>query len=82
MGALLLVNLIRFILIGLEVMVFARVILSFTDPGGRGQIARFVMSTTEPILAPIRRLLPRTGMLDFSPWIAVFAIGLLLRVLV
>jgi len=81
-GALLLVNMIRFILIGLEIMVFARVILSFTDPGGRGKIARFVTSATEPILAPIRRLLPRSGMLDFSPWIAVFVIGLVLRALV
>jgi len=81
-GALLLLNVIRFILLGLELMVFARVALSFVDPAGRGPIASFVISTTEPILAPVRRLLPRTGMLDFSPWVVVFVIGLILRALV
>lgn len=72
-------NLVRFILLGLELMVFARVILSFINPGGRGPVAGFIISATEPILAPVRRLLPRTGMIDFSPWIVCLAIGVLLK---
>jgi YggT family protein len=77
----LVLNLIRFILLGVELMVLARVLLSFVDPAGRGTVAAFIISTTEPILAPIRRLLPRTGMLDWSPFIVVFVIGILLRYL-
>ena len=73
-------NVIRFVLLGLELMVFARVILSFVNPAGRGPIAGFIISTTEPILAPVRRILPRTGMVDFSPLIVCVVIGLLLRV--
>jgi hypothetical protein len=56
--------LIRFALLALELMVLARVFLSFVDPAGRGPVAGFVISTTEPILAPIRKVLPaehRTG---------------------
>jgi YggT family protein len=78
-GTLLLLNVIRFILIGLELVVFARVILSFLDPAGRSPFAGFIISTTEPILAPVRRLLPRTGMIDFSPLIVCLLIGALLR---
>lgn len=79
MGATLLVNIARFVLIGLEVVVLARVLLSFVDPAGRSRFAPFIHATTEPLLAPIRKVLPRTGMLDFSPFIAVFILGMLLR---
>ncbi len=82
MGTVLLLNFVRFLLLGVELMVLARVFLSFVNPAGRGLIAGFIISTTEPILAPIRRLLPRTGMVDWSPFIVVFVIGLVLRSLV
>ena len=82
MGTVLLLNFVRFLLLGVELMVLARVVLSFVDPAGRGPLAGFIISTTEPILAPIRRLLPRTGMVDWSPFIVVLIIGLLLRAVV
>jgi len=81
-GTALLLNVIRFILLGLELMVLARVALSFVNPAGRGPVATFIISTTEPILAPVRRLLPQTGMLDWSPFVVVFVIGMLLRAVV
>ena len=79
MGAVLLLNVVRFVLLGLEVVVLARVLLSFVDPAGRSPFAPFIISTTEPLLAPIRRILPRTGMVDFSPFIACLIVGILLR---
>ena len=33
------------------------------------------ISTTEPILAPIRRILPPTGMFDLSPLIVLLILG-------
>jgi YggT family protein len=81
-GTALLLNVIRFILLGLELMVLARVVLSFVNPAGRGPVASFIISTTEPILAPVRRLLPQTGALDWSPFVVVFVIGMLLRAVV
>jgi len=72
-------NFVRFLVIGLEILILARVLLSWTDPAGRGQLASFVVSATEPILAPIRRLLPRTGALDWSPFIVILVLGMILR---
>ncbi len=80
MGAILLLNVIRFVLIGLEIVVLARVVLSWIDPAGRSAVAGYVNAATEPLLAPIRRLLPRTGMLDLSPLAVFTVIGVLLRV--
>jgi YggT family protein len=74
------VNFIRFLAFGLELLILARVILSWVDPAGRGPIASWVVSATEPILAPIRRMLPRTGMLDLSPFIVILVLGAILRV--
>ena len=72
-------NFVRFVLIGLEILILARVLLSWFDPGGRSAIAAFVIQTTEPLLAPIRRLLPRTGMFDLSPLILLIVLGVILR---
>jgi YggT family protein len=76
---LLLVNVLRFVLIGLWLLILARVVLSFINPSGRGAVSGFIISTTEPLLAPIRRILPPTGMLDLSPLIVLLVIGALLR---
>ncbi len=79
MGAAFLTNFIRFVLYALWLLILARVILSWIDPGGRGTIARFVNQTTEPILAPVRRLLPQTGMLDLSAFVVLLVIGAIMR---
>jgi YggT family protein len=80
-GALLVLNVARFVLLGIWLATLARVILSFVDPGGRTRLSSFVVPTTEPLLAPIRRLLPSTGMVDFSPMLLCLVIGVLLRFL-
>ncbi len=80
MGAAFLENFVRFLVYALWLLILARVILSWIDPGGRGTIARFVFQMTEPILAPVRRILPRTGMLDLSAFIVLVVLGMILRV--
>ena len=39
-------------------------------------IADFLYRVTEPILRPIRRVLPTMGNIDFSPWVALLLIQL------
>ena len=34
-------------------------------------IMRFLRDITEPVLAPLRRVLPSMGMLDLSPFVAM-----------
>ena len=74
-------NFLRFVVLGLELLILARVLLSWVDPAGRGQFAAFIIQTTEPILAPVRRALPRTGMFDLSPLIVILVLGVILRTL-
>lgn len=76
-----LTNFIRFVLYAVEVLVLARVVVSFVDPQGRNTISAYIIQTSEPILGPIRRRLPRTGMFDLSPLIVILVIGAILRAL-
>ena len=59
------------------IVLFARIILSWfpMQPGtGMASIASILYQLTEPVLGPVRRLIPSVGMIDISP-IVVF-IGL------
>lgn len=42
---------------------------------------RFLYAITEPVLEPIRAILPQTGFIDFSPMVAFIAIIALQQVL-
>ena len=60
----------------LTFIVLAHVILSyFMDP--YHPIRRFVDRIVEPLLSPIRRLVPTLGMMDFSPAILIILIQLI-----
>ena len=75
---LLLVPIINAIYYILLILIFARFILSWVRPDPYhptwGPVLRFVYQATEPLLAPIRRILPATGGVDFSPMILLFAL--------
>lgn len=61
----------------LNYAIFGRVILSWIDPFGNWLITRIIRDITEPILGPIRRVLPTLGMMDFSPIVAILLLQLL-----
>jgi YggT family protein len=77
-----LVNFIQLLGFVLWFLLIARVVLSWTNPMGGGGLVAFVYQATEPILAPIRRLLPATGGIDWSPLIAMLILGAIVRVAV
>ncbi len=70
----LLLNLLSFAIIG-------RALLSWFDPGMRTPVGRVLRDVTEPIIGPIRQVMPRMGMLDLSPFIALLLIQVLTRIL-
>ena len=76
-----LANLIQIALLAVWVLVLGRVLLSWFDPAGRSQLGGFVIQATEPILAPIRRALPATGMIDLSPLIVLIVLSVLWRLI-
>ena len=57
--------------------IFARIILSWIDQTGQMRISQILYEITEPILLPIRRIMPNTGMLDLSPMVAIILLQLL-----
>jgi YggT family protein len=63
----------------LWLLVLGRVLVSWFDPTGRSPLSSFLVQATEPILAPVRRLLPSTGMLDFSSLLVLLVLGALMR---
>jgi YggT family protein len=65
----------------LVILVIAEVILSyFMSPFN--PIRVFLRRILEPMLAPIRRLLPNTGMIDFSPLVFIILVQIVEYVLI
>ncbi len=77
-----LINFVRLLVTVLWFLLIARVVLSWTNPTGGGGLTAFIYQATEPILAPIRRVLPPTSGIDWSPLIAMLLLGVILRVIV
>lgn len=74
-------------IIGLLLQLFqfallARILLSwFPNVDRSNPIIQFLYDITEPVLRPIREMLPPTGMFDFSPLIVFLIIQVLARFL-
>lgn len=73
-----------FIMLLFQVLLFAilgRVLVSWIDPLGNMRVTQILRDITEPILAPIRSVLPTIGMIDLSPLVAILLIQLLQRLI-
>ena len=82
------VSIINYAIILFTLAIFARVILSFVVyfmrppyPELLVSVDRFVTQVTEPVLAPLRRMLPSFGGLDFSPMIVIVVLMLIRAIL-
>ena len=65
----------------LHVAILGRVIISWLPISSENPIVVVLYQVTEPILGPIRAVLPRLGMLDFSPIVAILLIVVIQNVL-
>jgi YggT family protein len=72
-------NLIQFALIALWLLILGRVLVSWVDPMGRSQLGAMLINTTEPILAPVRRIIPPMGGIDLGPLIILIILSALWR---
>jgi YggT family protein len=60
-----------------NVLIFAiiiRALLSWVNMDPRNPVIQTLDAVTEPILEPIRRIMPRMGMFDLSPLVAIFVL--------
>ena len=64
-------------------IIIAAALISWVNPDPRSPIVMFLRQVTEPVLAPVRRLLPpwKTGGLDLSPLIVLIGIQFVERVI-
>jgi YggT family protein len=72
-----LVVFVRFMIIALYLVLLGRVLMSWINPRFEGPVGRFLYETTEPFLAPIRRVLPQGGTFDFSPIVAFIILSVI-----
>ncbi len=66
----------------LSFAIIARALLSWFSPGMSNPIARLLVEVTEPILGPLRRVIPLIGMIDITPIVALFLLQILQQWLV
>ena len=61
-------------------VVVAAVVVSWTNVPRDNPIVRFIDAVTEPVLEPIRRVLPEMGGVDFSPVVLIVGLRLLVGI--
>ena len=57
--------------------VIAMIVVSFLAPRSSNPAVEFIWELTEPVMAPLRRILPPMGGLDFSPIILFIALNVI-----
>lgn len=74
-------NILSFLLLVMQFAIIGRALFSWFDPTGRTPIGAILIKVTDPIIVPIRRLLPSAGFMDFSPIVALLIIFILQKLL-
>ncbi len=65
----------------LTALIFFRAILSWFPIDPRNPLVTLLYEVTEPILAPMRNVIPRIGMMDITPLVAIILIQIIGRAL-
>lgn len=58
----------------LQVAIIGRSLMSWFPVNPHSPIISVLNEVTEPILAPLRRVVPRIGMIDLTPMVAIFVL--------
>ncbi|GIW19131.1 MAG: hypothetical protein KatS3mg064_2288 [Tepidiforma sp.] len=60
--------------------IFLRSLMSWFPIGQDNEVARLLYRITEPLLEPVRRVLPRTGFIDFSGMVVIILLYVMISV--
>ncbi len=67
-------------IIGLyKIVLLVRIILTWIPHNPQNPAAIFLYKVTEPVLEPVRRIIPAIGGIDISPIIVFFGLGFIQR---
>ena len=82
MGAAWLLQFIGLLFNALIFAIIARALLSWVNLGPSNPLVRILNDVTEPILAPLRRVVPTIGMIDITPIAAILLLQVVEQVLI
>jgi YggT family protein len=74
-------NFVQILVLILQIAIIGRAVLSWFSVDPRSPLVSVLYEITEPILAPLRRVVPRIGMIDITPMVAIFALYIIQRVI-
>jgi len=77
-----LIRLIGWVSKAYTLLIIARVILSWVNVDPGNWLVNLIFRLTEPVLRPVRQILPRLGGLDLSPILVLFGIQVVEQLLV
>ena len=63
-------------------IIIIQIIISWVNPGAYNPITVIMHQLSEPVLKPVRRLIPSAGGFDFSPMVIIIGMQLLIILLV
>jgi len=72
---------IRFLCEVLTLAIVLRVILSWFSQSQTNRLFMVLFQITEPFLRPLRRIIPKAGMFDFTPLVAIIILQLVANLL-
>jgi len=75
-------NFIEILVQVLVIAIFLRAIISWFRLAPDNPIQVILIQVTEPILSPLRRVVPSLGMFDITPWIAMILLQFLGSIIV
>ncbi|MDA0677430.1 MAG: YggT family protein [Chloroflexi bacterium] len=81
MDARTIVQAVAFLLQAVAWMLIARALVSWFPDLRRYQVVQLLFDLTDPIIEPLRKIIPPVGMLDLSVMIAVFSLFILSQLL-
>jgi YggT family protein len=83
-GTLALIAIVKLVKLSLYIFIaciFIQVIISWISPGTYNPIAALTASLTDPMMRPLRRIIPPAGVIDFTPMIMLLALFVALRII-
>ncbi|MDE2938782.1 MAG: YggT family protein [Chloroflexota bacterium] len=78
----LLFNLLYLSILGRIILTLVLSFMTNDPPPFLVNVTQVFVQVTEPVLAPIRRVLPTFGMIDFSPLVAILLLSVAQRIIV
>jgi YggT family protein len=64
----------NYLILILTLAIVVQAVLSWFPGALESQFGRILTDITEPVLAPLRRIVPRVGMIDITPMVAILVL--------